>query len=122
MSQSTQAPITSPATFLEAYYDGTQYDADVLAAGEELLEEVREAREWSKSNMAAHDNLEAIATYANEVKELDRVFKMIENNTLKAGRAAHKIMKSWNSSDDNYYDDEESRVHGWAAYRDASEY
>tara|TARA_R110000803_G_scaffold106982_3_gene175093 strand:+ start:1795 stop:2145 length:351 start_codon:yes stop_codon:yes gene_type:complete len=111
----TPAPITSPATFLEAYYDGAQYDADVRTAAAELLEHVREAREWSESRMESHNDPETKAQFAKEVKELKKVFKMVENNALKAGRAAHKIMKEWNGSDDNYYDDEEARVHGWSA-------
>ena len=97
----TPVPATTTVTaFLYNYYDGTQYDADAKNAGEELLAEVRMAL-----SMLNEKEDEA------EIKGLFKVMTLIIKDEAKAGRAALRMMKEFNTPKE--YNDEESRVFGY---------
>jgi hypothetical protein len=94
------APTTTVTAFLYNYYDGAQYDVDANYAGEELLAEVREAL----AQCDVHED-------AAEIKGLCKVMTLIIKDEAKAGRAALRMMKEFNTPKE--YNDEESRVFGY---------
>ena len=85
----TPAPATTTVTaFLHNYYDGAQYNADATITGQQLLTED-----------------------AAEIKGLCKVMTLIIKDEAKAGRAALRMMKEYNTPKE--YNDEESRVFGY---------
>ena len=97
----TPAPATTTVTaFLHNYYDGAQYNADdATIAGQQLLTEVRMA-------LATLDDKQE-----DEYKGLFTVMTLIIKDEAKAGRAALRMMKEYNTPKE--YNDEESRVFGY---------
>ena len=97
----TPAPATTTVTaFLHNYYDCAQYNADATIAGQQLRAEVRMA-------LAQCDEKEDKA----EIKGLFKVMTLIIKDEAKAGRAALRMMKEFNTPKE--YNDEESRVFGY---------
>lgn len=101
----TPAPATTTVTsFLHNYYDGAQYNADATIAGQQLLTEVRMA-------LATLDDHQSCNNIYDEYKGLFTVMTLIIKDEAKAGRAALRMMKEYNTPKE--YNNEESRVFGY---------